>query len=279
MSLLFLPSAKRTLWLTTSAVLTVGAGVFYWIDRQRGEYQHGGTPAGLALGAAGLLLILLMLLFGWRKRAYSSRIGTLEGWMQAHVWLGLLTLPVVLLHTAFRFRDQLAIAAFVLLALVVATGWLGAVLYSALPARLTQVETKVSLAEASEQLNNLLQAMAQLAIGRSPAFVNLHQKLIFASRPSSFASWRLLFGGAGQLADSESQWQALLALVEEEERGPLRQLLGLARQHRELHHRLRLQHRYRNVLAAWLLLHVPLSILLLLVTIAHVVVAMYYRGL
>ena len=93
--------------------------------------------------------------------------------------------------------------------------------------------------------------MGQLAVGRSPAFLRLHQKLIAASRPSSFASWRLLFGGAGQLGDSESQWQALLALVEEEERGPLRQLLGLARQHRELHQRLRMQHRYRNVLAAF----------------------------
>ena len=74
---------------------------------------------GITLGIASLFLIVLLILFGWRKRAYKSNFGTLDGWLQAHLYFGIVALPLVLLHGAFLFRDTLATAAFVVLALLV----------------------------------------------------------------------------------------------------------------------------------------------------------------
>ena len=47
-------------------------------------------------------------------------------------------------------------------------------------------------------------------------------------------------------------------------------------QHRELHLRLRYQQRYKNLLESWLYLHLPLSIVLLLLIAVHVAAAFYF---
>ena len=70
-----------------------------------------------------------------------------------------------------------------------------------------------------------------------------------------------------------------MALIEEAEREHLRKLLALWRQHRELHQRLRYQQRYKNLLQAWLYLHLPLSVVLIVLVAVHVVAALCFRGL
>lgn len=275
---LLLVSRRRPFWAIAALLAFLAAAGLYGSSVLRGEPRHGGSPLGITLGIVSLILIVLLILFGWRKRAYKSNIGTLDGWLQAHLYFGILALPLVLLHGAFLFRDTLATAAFVVLALVVGTGLVGSLLYRALPHRLTEVENKVSLAEVSEQLNGLRGTMAQVAGGRSAAFQQIYTRIDRHGRPPSFASWRLLFGAGRAREGEEARWQSLLEQVEEAEREPLRNLLVLARQQRELHQRLRLQLRYRNWLVAWLLIHVPLSVLLLLLALIHAAVAFYYRG-
>jgi len=275
---LFIASRRRTFWLL-AALITFAALVALYVQAGlRGEPRHGGSPLGILLGIASLVLIVLLILFGWRKRAYKSGFGTLDGWLQAHLYFGIVAVPLVFFHSGFLFRDTLAITALAVLLVVVATGLLGSLLYRVLPERLSQVDSKVSLEEVSAQLNQLREGMAQIAAGRSEAFNQLYAKVEKGARPGPFASWRLLYAAGRSPAGDESAWRSLLALVEEAEREPLRQLLVQARQQRELHHRLRLQLRYRNWLLVWLLFHVPLSLLLLVLSLAHAGVAFYYRG-
>ena len=276
--LLFLASRRRLIWLVAALIALATIAALYGQAVLAGEPRHGGSRLGILLGIASLVLIVLLILFAWRKRAYKSRLGTLDGWLQAHLYFGIVALPLVLFHAGFLFRDTLATVAFLVLALVVATGLLGALLYRTLPQRLTLVESRVSLDQVSDQLNQLREAMAQIAAGRSEAFRRLYAKVDKAARPQGLASWRLLFDAGYAPEGEEKAWRSLLTLVEEAEREPLRQLLVLARQQRELHHRLRLQQRYRNWLVVWLLVHVPLSFLLLVLALAHAAVAFYYRG-
>lgn len=275
---LFVASRRRAFWLLAATIALLALAALYGQAMAAGEPRHGGTRLGILLGFASLGLISLLLLFAWRKRAYKSRLGTLDGWLQAHLYFGIVALPLVLFHAGFLFRDKLAVAAFVTLALVVGTGVIGALLYRALPQRLTLVESKVSIAEVGEQLNRLREAMGQLAAGRSPAFSRIHAQIEQGAKPRGLAAWRLLFGAGYAPGGEEKTFRNLLSMVEEHEREPLRQLLVLARQQRELHYRLRLQLRYRNLLLVWLVIHVPLSFLLLALSLAHAAVAFYYRG-
>lgn len=242
---------------------------------------HGGSPMGLLYGTLGLLLILLLLAFGLRKRDYRSTFGTLDGWLQAHLYLGLLCPIVVLLHSGFRFQDRVATAAFLVLIVVVLSGLFGARLYATIPRRLSRVESHLSPEETSEQLHEIARSMAHLAAGRSPSYGKIHRQLMRHAEPGLLAGWRLIFFGAGRQPDAlgPGSWEPLMARIEEAEREHLRKLLVLWRQHRELHQRLRFQQRYKNLLEVWLYLHLPLSVVLIVLVAVHVLAALYFRGL
>lgn len=265
------------------AVLVVLAAVFAWFAR--GGFPHGGTGLGLTLGFAAFALIVVLLLFGVRKRAYRSRVGRMETWLQSHVYLGLLSAAVVLLHSGFRFEDRLAVSAFVVLLVVVATGLAGAVLYTTVPRLLTEVESDLTPEEASDRLNQIAASMARLAAGKSAAFARIQKSLLAESRPGRLAGWRIVLTGRRRRREEAgaggegAAWQALLGRVERTEQEDLRRLLVLSRQHKELHMRLIYQQRYRNLLDAWLWLHLPLSLALLVLAIAHGAAALYYRGI
>jgi cytochrome b561 len=271
----FLTNRKSVVWRwIAGALLAALVASYLWVERGP-EPAHGGSAWGLGYGIAAAALVLLLAAFGWRKRAYRSKLGTLEGWLQSHVYLGVLVLVVALFHSGFRFQDRVATAALATLALVVASGLVGAAFYTVYPRLLTEVQSNLSTAEISERLNRLTASMARLVAGRSRAFEGVYREVVVSSSPRGLAGWKLLLG---RLPGEGEGWSKLLGRVPPEEQAPLRQLLMLARQHRELHLRLAYQERYKNLLDVWLWLHVPLTVLLIILIVAHVVAALYFRG-
>src|SRR4029077_11487828 len=89
---------------------------------------RGGTAIGLAFGIAGYAVMLFEALLGARKKVPVWRLGRAATWMRGHLWLGLMTLPLILFHAGFAFRGALTAVLMVLLAVVVVSGVLGAVL-------------------------------------------------------------------------------------------------------------------------------------------------------
>jgi hypothetical protein len=276
-----LAGGKGAAWRWIAAAALAGLIAAYLAWGRAGGYAHGGSAFGFATGVAAFLLVLFLAAFGLRKRAYRSRWwGSLEGWLQAHAWLGLVTLALVILHSGFRFRDAVAVGALALLALVVATGVWGAFLYAAVPRLLTDVARNVPLADTSAEMNRLDADMARLADGKSPVFRRIHQALVAEARPRPLAGWRLLVGRAPRLAGAPSAAQtARLRQIPDGEREELREMLDLSRRHKELHQRLLLEQRYRNQLRAWLFLHVPMTFALLVAMTLHAVAALRYGGL
>lgn len=278
--LLTTPESRR--WRRRALVILVLlAAIYAWMSH--GGYAHGGSVPGLILGFATLALIFVLLWFGVRKRSYRSRLGTLEGWLQAHLYLGFLSLAVAFFHSGFRFQDRLATAALVVLAAVVVTGFLGALLYTTVPRLLSEVESNLTVGELSERLNQITASMTRLAEGKSATFRRVQAGLVEESRPRSLAGWRTVFSPqrrrrAAVPTVDDAAWKNLLGRVAEEEREDLRRLLVLSRQHKELHQRLTYQQRYRNLLDAWLWLHLPLSLVLLVLALGHGIAALYYRG-
>src|SRR5229473_7715165 len=162
---------------------------FVW-SRQH-EYTHGGSRWGLIYGTIGFLLCFLLAFFGIRKRWYRSTFGTIEQWMQSHIYLGILVLVVLIFHTGGRFNDSVAVATLILVAIVVASGVLGAILYVTVPRMLTEVESNLTIEEISEQLNQLGKQMARIASGRSAPFQSIYNQLIRELAPGWMAGWRL----------------------------------------------------------------------------------------
>ncbi len=175
------------LWRRIFAVLLVAViGVYVWYAKA--EYAHGGSRLGLIYGIAGYLLILLLAFFGIRKRWYRSRFGTLEQWLQSHIYLGVLVLVILALHSGGRLHDVVAVSTLALVFVVVCSGIFGAVLYATVPRMLTEVESELTPEQISDQLNQMARTMARMASGRSVAYHRIYEELLRESKPGWLAT-------------------------------------------------------------------------------------------
>src|SRR5687768_5083620 len=132
------------IWRPIFVILLIAASVSYYLYAKR-EFPHGGSNWGLEYGVAGLALILLLAFFGIRKRWYRSTFGTLEQWLQSHIYLGVLVLVILIFHTGMRFNDKVAVTTLILVIIVVASGVFGAILYVTVPRLLTEVESNLTI--------------------------------------------------------------------------------------------------------------------------------------
>ena len=264
------------LWRRIFFVLVIATSASYYFY-SRSEFPHGGSRWGLGYGVAASALILLLAFFGIRKRWYRTTFGTLEQWLQSHIYLGVLVLLILLFHTGGRFNDKIAVATFVIAAIVIVSGIVGAILYVTVPRLLTEVESNLTLDEISSQLNQLGRQMARLASGQSAPFQRIYIELEREATPGWLAGWRLLFTRMRRRkAQTPADWTTLLGLVPKEEQDELRQMLVISRQRKELLLRLIFQQRYKNILEAWLYVHVPFTIALLIFAAVHITAVFYY---
>lgn len=261
---------RRRAWLA-------GAGVVlsYLLYAWRSEFTHGGSFIGQAYGYLALVMILVLVYYAVRKRSYRSQRGNLEDWAQAHVYLGLIVVLVVLCHTGFRFQDKLAVSALLAMILVSLSGVVGVIFYTTVPRLLTTVGTEPPADEIAHDIEQARQRMERLARGRSRAFLEVLRHLEGTQRPIPFAGWRML--GRNPLAqESDAELKPLLAAVPSEEQEDLKRLLVQSRQIGELHRRLAAQQRYRNLLQVWLYVHVPMTVALLVLVLSHLVAVTFF---
>jgi hypothetical protein len=93
----------------------------------------GGTPLGLIFGAISLSIFVFAALLGVRKKVVLWRIGNLQRWLRAHIWLTLLTIPLVIFHSGFRLGGPMTTFLIVLYAIVMVSGIYGLALQHQLP--------------------------------------------------------------------------------------------------------------------------------------------------
>ena len=271
-------TSENTRWRHWSLwILVFLIGSYVWYATR--QYTHGGTPIGLLYGTVGLLLILILAYFGVRKRSYRSKFGTLETWLHSHIYLGLLVLLIILFHSGFRFNDKIAVTALILLTVVVLSGLVGAILYAMVPPMLADVKSDLSAGEISDQINQLAQKMARLASEKSAAFQKIYADHVQAERPGIMAGWSIMFRRhlrQRSEKNSSGSFQVYQDQVGPDEQSDLTQLLVLAQQMRELNDRLIDKQRYINIMASWLYLHVPLTVVMMVFVTVHVIAFFYY---
>ena len=85
-------------WFKVAVALSALAGFAYGLHEPSTK-PYGGSALGYTLGTAAALLVLWLLWFGVRKRLYRSTLGTVQGWLSAHVYLGTALLVIGLLWT------------------------------------------------------------------------------------------------------------------------------------------------------------------------------------
>ena len=105
----------------------------YLIQKPSEHRSVGGTPLGLIFGAISFVIFIFAALLGTRKKVVLWRLGTLQRWMRAHIWLTLLTVPLVLLHSGFRLGGPMTTLLMALYAVVMVSGIYGLILQHQMP--------------------------------------------------------------------------------------------------------------------------------------------------
>jgi len=125
----------------------------------------GGTPLGLAFGAISLAIFIFAVLLGLRKKIPLWRVGTVQRWLRAHIWLTLLTIPLVILHSGFRLGGPMTTLLMAMYTVVMVSGIYGLILQHLIPAWMKErlpAETvfeqiphiRVQLSAAAEKMRN-----------------------------------------------------------------------------------------------------------------------------
>ncbi len=131
---------KDLRWIVGICAVTAVAAVAYGAEwSAAGRLPGGSSRTGLAAGIAGGLIIAFELALWPRRRVRSWRIGSAQAWLRAHVWLGLLAVPLVLMHARLLFIGGLLNwALMTLFLIVIASGVWGLVLQQFIPRTLLE---------------------------------------------------------------------------------------------------------------------------------------------
>lgn len=127
--------AKLHLLFAVPAVglVCVGAGWYASEAVAAGRWLGGGSAPGLVCGLlAGGVIVFEMLLWP-RKLLRRLRLIPTKYWMAAHLWWGLASLPLAIIHSGFHWGGPLPATFMVLFVLAILTGVYGLVIQNILP--------------------------------------------------------------------------------------------------------------------------------------------------
>ena len=281
---------RRYLWV---AIFLSAASIAAFLLDDPQEPANGGTTLGYVLGTLGALLIVWLAWIGIRKRRYASTVGSVQGWLSAHVYLGLALPLVVLLHAGFQLGVNVHSLAFFLMLLVILSGLYGVFVYLKYPERVSTNRDGSSRPELLDQLQDIDARSSRIAAELPAAFAALVQSgssrtqlgntLWSRLRGKDNSSITLPDQGQGDAISNAGQEAALDWLADEQSRATdadaaarISELSALLRNKRKLLRQIREDLRLQASMELWLYFHVPLSVGLLVALLVHIVTVFFY---
>jgi hypothetical protein len=231
-----------------------------------GLYGHG-------LGILGFLLMLSTeTLYSLRKRSRSARWGRTATWLRIHIFTGLVGPHMVLLHTAWRFSGLAGVVT-LLTGLVVASGFVGRYIYTAVPrttggVELEAAELRAEVQAVEAELKRWLADRPDVAERVAARLDALRQvpdnpARLLLTRP--FLEW----GQRLRWWCERREWQALAG-------GQARELEDLLRRSRALRGQVASLALARRTLSTWHAVHIPVGVVLFTAAFVHIAGAIYF---
>jgi hypothetical protein len=264
--------------------------------RERNSY--GASPLGLFYGVLALAIFLFASALGIRKKRRLWRIGNVQLWLRAHIWLTILTIPLIAFHSGFRVGGAHTTTVMILYGVVMISGFFGLALQNVIPSymkdslarevvyeQIPHVRRRIVDEAASfrsdftEKVKAAKAAPAEasagevVAVGADDSESVLLEFLgeeclpyLLAGRPAA-TRMRL-----GEKKASDDIFRLLRLNVSENFRGKVEEMQSWCDDRRLMD----LQTKLHHWLHGWLLIHVPVSFALLIFTFWHAYVTWIY---
>ncbi len=228
----------------------------------------------LTFGILSAILILTLSAYRLRKMVYKRLIGSMNGWRQTHIYLGLLCALTVLVHTDFNVDGIFAIVITAIFTIVTISGIAGSILYKTIPVWLAKQGG--SILEMDNQRKapaEYLTEAERLAGKASSEFKEYYEENI----KRRFT--RISFIPIYWFRDEKDVGKGVKEIFEElyegtpaQDRYTLKSLENLYLEREKTEFRWA----RRESLRWWLLVHVPANVALLAGLVAHVAAVLYY---
>ncbi|HZD58383.1 MAG TPA: hypothetical protein VE136_16745 [Anaerolineales bacterium] len=267
--------SNRELWLAFTAILLIT--IFYLFT----VIMLGGVPAaseffGHSLGILGFVLMLMTeTLYTLRKRSRRARWGRMASWLQFHIFTGLVGPYLVLLHTSWKFNGLAGIV-MLITGIVVASGFVGRYIYTAIPRTADGIAMEAF--ELEKQIRAIESELQTGWAGRPDLAPSLAQRL---STSPEFQNNQtlLILGGPFSEIRQRVQWWFTKQRMHPKTRAQATQLERLVLRRRALHRQVRSVAQARRMLALWHAFHIPIGMALFTAAFIHIGAAIYYATL
>jgi len=267
--------------------------VIYITQRNGVQPANGGTWQGYLTGTVGALLIVWLSLLGIRKRRYRSTVGSVAGWTSAHVYLGAAVLIVATFHSSAQIGWNIHTLAYVLLCVVVFSGFIGIYLYVSVPRKSLAARdgrSREQLFEELHTLNDEATALAQscstaisVAVNSAVQGTKIGGNALVQISGRDKSVMQLESDGRTKQISNRDQKQILSLIAEQlpsaqrdTEVRPLRELLSVMSRRQVLVRRIITDIRLQAIMRFWLFIHVPFTMALIVSLTTHIIVTFLY---
>ncbi len=255
-------------------IILIAFAAFFLFEPAVGHY--GGSWLGYGLGTISALLLFWMAWYGVRKRRYRSS-GSMQGWLSAHIYLGTALTFLVTLHSGFHFGLNIHTLTYVVLLVVVVSGFFGNYAYMIYPRLMTE-----NMGE--DSLDGLLLRIAETDKLARKIALTMPDEINFTvdhACRETYIGNRLLEQLRGYRADcaTEKAVQKLTGLGNDlpvEQRKPYRELYSIMVRRQSLVIRARQDLMYRARIGFWLYFHLPFTVALIAAMLAHIAAVFLY---
>jgi hypothetical protein len=289
-------------WMNASLLVTTVATACYIPYHLRSlNGPSGGSWPGLTYGIVGSGMMLFAGLLSARRMVPIWRLGRAETWMRAHIWLGLVSVPMILFHAGFQIGGTLTAVLMLLFLLVIVSGVFGLALQQFLPrVMMNQVQMETIYEQIPHVLDQLREEADQLVTSAcgpitSEGFSVSHPagetprpsarprpavplegsaplKEFYVQEVKPFLGSNGRAGRMGTRVTATSIFAQVRAVLPPPLHETLADLEDICEERRQLAQQVRFHH----WLHGWLFAHVPLSMALLVLSAAHAVMALRY---
>jgi hypothetical protein len=255
-------------WIAVGVCLAV-----YAVNAVVGR-THPSTVWGLGYGIAAAVLFVSVFAYALRRRTMRFRPGRTWYYLQGHVYGGALFLLFVLMHTGFRAPHGVLTWWLWLLSLwVVGSGLFGVVLQKWIPMLLNSgLSIEVHYDRIPDLTADLRQRAETLATSCDYAVREFYRKTLAPALAAPQARLIYYFDITGGAEARAEQFEYLRALLPDDEQDKLDTLQAMYKTKLEIDAHYTLQ----KALRTWLYLHVPVSIVLIVLLALHIFAVVYY---
>ena len=276
------------------ALYLIIVSVVLYIVHDPVDPPNGGTWLGYTLGTISALLIIWLTWFGVRKRQYRSTSGTVNGWLSAHVYLGSSLIVVGTLHSAGQLGWNIHSVSYLLMILVIISGFLGVYLYRQYPALIMRNRQNQPRRQLFEALAELEMKSSRLATKISPEIASLISSAIAGTTIGGGVMDQILGRDTSKLIlpdrdghkkpvdnhNQETLIQYLTGQMAVSKGGATtlqyQELVELSAQRKNMLTTIRKDIQLQAKMQLWLYFHVPVTFALLTALTAHIVSVFLY---